>query len=218
MHRGVSIALAVVAVLGAGCAVAQQPEFAAQTAAHRLTWSFDPVRGVMQATPPSSYVIQGRPELSEAAAATTASTTYTGTIDVNFTIKLISAVPKGALLRCSGDVGLDYEVEQKVSTLEIGLSAGLLESAENVDATISGSTATCKFTIPYSWTVPASSTTSTVTIQGIVGSVGIAEDVLDSVTGTNVLRVVRSTSVELNGPTAIPADGTTTTLTASAVL
>ena len=107
-----------------------------------------------------------------AAAATTAPTTYTGTIDINFTIKLISAVPKGALLRCSGNVGLEYEVEEKISTLEIGLSAGLLESAENVDATVSGSTATCKLTIPYSWTVPASSSSSMVVIQGIVGSVG----------------------------------------------
>jgi hypothetical protein len=218
MHRGVSIALAAVAVLGASCALAQQPEFATRTAAHRVTWSFDPVQGVMQATLPSSYVIQGRPEPSLAAASTTAPTTYTGTIDVNFTVKLISAVPKGALLRCSGNVGLEYEVEEKISTLEIGLSVGLLESTENVDAAVSGSTATCKLTIPYSWTVPASTSSSTVTIQEIVGSVGISEDVLDSVTGVNVLRVVRSTSVELAGPTTIPADGTTTTLSASTVL
>jgi hypothetical protein len=216
MRKFLLIVLASLVFAGIGRVSAQQTEFATHSASHRVTWSFDPVNGVMKATPPAGYVVQGT--LEPAAATTATATTYTGTIDVTLTIKLVSAVPQGALLRCSGNVGIEYRIEEPLGTLSTLTTGDILESTESVGASVSGSTATCKFSIPYSWTIPASTSKTTVTIQGIVGSVGVSEYVLDTVTGTKVLRVVRSTSQGLTGPATIPQDGTTTQLTASTVL
>ena len=216
MRKFLFIVLAALVFAGAGRAPAQQTESAAQSASHRVTWSFDPVNGVIKATPPAGYVVPGT---LEPAASTTSPTTYTGTIDITFTIKLVSALHQGAIVRCSGNIGLEYSLEESIGATSFSLLLGnVQETTESVGAAVSGSTATCRFSIPYSWTVPASTSKNTVTIQGIVGSVGVAEDVLDSVTGTKVLRVVRSTSVGLTGPSTIPQDGTTTTLSASTVL
>lgn len=212
MHRVLPIALTALIYLGTNCALAQQT-------AHHVAWSYDPVNNVVNATP-ASYTGTVTPETSSSNAKTSA-TTYTGTVDVALTANLISSVPKGAILRCSSNVGLEYTAESSLSTTSSAFatsSFGILNSTESADAKVSGSTATCTFSIPYSWTVPASTSTTTVKIGGITGSVGITEYVLDSVTGTKTLRVVRSTSVELTGPSKMPADGTTTALTASTVL
>jgi hypothetical protein len=220
MDRALSIACIALAVLGASQIAAQQ-EPTAEPALHRATWTFDPVKGTMQATPAAVVVIPGKPEAVAETTPPTSPITHTGTVDITLTINLVSAVPKGALLRCSGSAALDYSVESTgISTgmAVIGIVGGVQQSSESVDASVSGATATCKFAIPYSWTIPGYPAGTTVTVQGITGSVGVSEDILDSVTGANVLRVVRSTTKELTGPATMPADGTTTKLTASTVL
>lgn len=219
MHRFLSLVLATAAMC-ATSALCQQTDTDVAPS-HRVTWSFDPQRGTLIATPPAPTLIQGKLDSEALANATTTSTTFTGTILITATVKLISSVPKGATLLCSGVAGLEYEVEKQSTTLT-EISFDVLQSLETAYATVSGNLATCRFSIPYSWVVPASSTSgttkTTVTIQGVLGEVAIAENVLDANLGANVLRTVRSTFLDLTGPTTIPADGAKTPLTASMVL
>jgi hypothetical protein len=215
MRRVLSTALAALAFLGAGRALAQQPESTAVPAVHRVIWTFDPVHGTLQATSAAQVFTAGKPNPAVLAAATASTQTFTGTVDITVTVNLISALPHGAALRCSGTVDLEYQVES-TSTVNVLSSITGNGYSESVDAAVAGSAATCKFTIPYSWTVPASNSTTLVTIEGITGAVGIAADQLDS-EGV-VVRAYRSTTVQLSGPVPLPKDGATTTLTASTVL
>jgi len=220
LRRLFSLPLAALLVLGASRIVAQS-ESTTQPSSHRATWSFDPVHGTMHATPGAPLVVQGK--LEAAPAASTTPTTSTGTIDITVTVKLVSTVPKGSVFHCSGGVGLEYSVAEQLSssgstTSSIGLVGGISQSTEYVTGTVSGSTAICSLSIPYSWTVPASSTTVTVLVNGITGQVGITEEVPTTTNGVTTYALSRSTEVELAGPATIPANGTTTTLTASTVL
>jgi hypothetical protein len=216
MRRVFSAALAFLAVLGVSSAPAQQAEAAAQRSAPGILWSFDPVHGVMQAVPVGGYAAMGKAGSGAVVDASTPMKTYTGTIDITVTLNLVSTLPKNAALRCSATVDLGYQIE--ATSGSIPLLSSLLGSlnGESVDATVSAGVATCQFAIPYSWTIPASSSTTKVTINGIEGAVGIAADQLDAMGA--VIRVYRNTTVQLIGPTAIPPDGNTTTLTASTVL
>jgi len=226
--RGFS--LIVLAFLAAGQALAQQAGTGIGALAHRVTWSYDAVHGVMQGTPAASVVVQGRPE-TEAATANSSTSTYTGTLAITFTVKLVSDVPTAADLHCTAGVGLDYGVATPVTGDSVELATGLLQSTESVEATVSGGKAVCKFSIPYSWTIPASSSTGTVAVYGFSGAVGIVEDVPQVVctggagpvcpaSGSSPTQMVlgRSTMVNLTGPSTMPANGATTTLKASGVL
>ena len=205
------VALAVLAAIVPVC-VAAQTEPSGDPAPHHLTWSFDPVHSSMQVVPQPAIVVPGR-----LTAATTAEPkTYTGKIDIVYTVKLVSAQIKGEAIRCSGSVALEYEETSTASSAAFLLGIGSLSNSESVDAAVSGSTATCRFSIPYSWTVPASTTTTTITVQGIGGSVGIAASELDSLGG--VVRTYRSASQGLVPPVSIPAEGATVTVQASGVL
>jgi hypothetical protein len=75
-----------------------------------------------------------------------ATTKYTGTVKFNFTIALLESVPSGFDVLCEGDIstadnvsGLDQEV-----------------SNESV-AKVTGSTATCAVSVPYSFTLSSGS-------------------------------------------------------------
>jgi hypothetical protein len=206
-------ALAVLTAMAPAFALAQS-ESASESAPHQIVWTFDPVRGTMLASSPAAVATHG--QFAPAITNPGGSTTYTGTIDVFLTARLISKLTLGSVLRCTGSVGLEYLEHEQISQTEGVTVFENLVSSQGADALLQGATATCKLTIPYSWTVPASTTTNTITIQGITGSVGIAEGQLG--TDGAVVRTYRSTGVALDGPTAIPADGTTTTLTAIAVL
>jgi hypothetical protein len=218
MRRVLSIALAALVVLGASRALAQQPESSASQAVHGVIWTFDPVHGTMQATPAVRVLHPGKLDPAVVGATAKAPKFYTGTIDITVTINLISALPTGAALRCSGtaEIALNYEITGTGTSGPDLIVLSQPSSSESVDATVAGSTATCKFTIPYDWAVPASTSTETITPEGITGAVGIAADQLDA--NGAVVRTYRSTTVELTGPTTVPQDGSTTTLTASTVL
>jgi hypothetical protein len=220
--------MAAFAVIGTVSAAAQQSEPNVSSVAGRATWTFDPEKGTMVATPAPSVVVPGRLDPEAVANATPTSTTYTGTILMTVAVKLVSPLSPGAVLLCTGGVGVDYTVtESSTSTTGtfpdlVGFGPLILQNSQSTYATISGTKATCSFSIPYTWTIPASSTSGktqiVVTVQGITGSVGIAEHVLDTTFPVNAIRTARSTSVGLTGPTTIPPDGTKTTLTGSAVL
>ena len=204
-------ALAVLAAIVPACVLAQT-EPSGEASPHHLAWSFDPVHSTMQVVPQPAIVIPGR-----LTAATTAEPkTYTGTIDIIYTVKLVSAQIRGEAVRCSGSVALEYEVSETSTPTAILITFGALGSSQSVDAIVSGSTATCRFSIPYSWNVPASTTANPVSVQGITGSVVIATSELDTLGA--VVRTYRSTSQQLEGPIPVPAEGATVTVTASGVL
>jgi hypothetical protein len=212
MRQTLIAVLAVFSILGAGSALAQQPETAVHTFSHRTVWSFDPVHGVMQGAPVN--FVSDKPLTGAVVDTAATTTTYTGTIDLTVKINLISATTKGAALRCAASLEPLYEVTS--TTVSFGVSTLVGGTSQSVDAVIAGSTATCTFSVPYSWTIPASTSTTTVTVEGIGGSVGVAEDEIE-ISGA-VARVYRSTTVAISGPSTIPPDGTKTTLTASTVL
>jgi hypothetical protein len=117
-----------------------------------------------------------------------ATSTYTGTLVVSFTIAIKSALPAGDKINCS------------VNTTEIGtndIPAGNYDTATS-SAVISGDTATCTTTLPYSW--PGLTATDVVyPVFTLVDQMG-----------------VRVSSQSL--PTfKIPADGKTTTIKAAPV-
>ena len=205
------VVLAALAAIVPACVLAQT-EPSGEAAPHHLTWSFDPVHGSMQVVPQPAILIPGK---LETAAAASEPKTYTGTVDIVYTVKLVSAQIKGAAVRCSGSVALEYEELGTSTTTTILLNIGALSNAQSVDAVVSGSTAICRFSIPYSWTVPASTTTTSVIVQGISGSVGIASSELGTLGG--VVRTYRSANQQLEG-IAVPAEGATVTLTASGAL
>jgi hypothetical protein len=92
-----------------------------------------------------------------------ATTTYTGTIEATVTITLKTALPKGGTIACT--LGASPSSENETT----GAFVGITESASSV-ATVSGSTATCKLSIPYNWVLPTPSTTI---INELTGSLDV---------------------------------------------
>jgi hypothetical protein len=217
MRRVLSIAFAALAVLGATSVLAQQPESTALPAFHGVTWAFDSVHGKMQATPAAPIFIPGKPDPALIAEANPTTTTYTGTIKMIVTVDLISPIPQGTVLNCNSGVGLNYEILKATGTIGLINTGGTFQSQENIQVTASGTKATCSLSIPYVWTVPASTATTLVVVQGISGSVQISAQYSNN-SGLVPTSINRYTQVELAGPTTIPPDGTITTLTATAAL
>jgi hypothetical protein len=208
MRRVFSVLLTSLLIAGASSAFAQQ-------GVRHVTWSLDPVSHMMKATPWPAVVLPGTEEAESSS--TTTATTYTGTVDVKVTVKLVSTVPAGASISCNANLDLEYSVKEQSSTSSL-LGYDLVGSySEGTNAVISGKTATCSFTIPYSWTVPASTSTITITVDGITAGVSLNEYV-DTASTSTTGATSRGTSVELDGPSTMPANGTTTKLTASTVL
>lgn len=216
MHKAVLLTLIALAAIGVQQAAAQQTDSFAEPVAPRNSYTFDPVHAVMSTTPSASFVIPGRPVPDPAA--TTASTTYTGTAYVTFTVKLISNLPAGAVVRCGGNVGLEYlSVDQVTPITGLGNIVNL-SSSETVAATLSNGTATCQLTVPYSWTVPASTAKTTIALRGVTGSIGISATMAEATGNVNTVVTLRSTTTSLTGPATPPADGGTIVLRASSVL
>jgi hypothetical protein len=89
--------------------------------------------------------------------ATATTTTFAGTIETTVTITLKTALPKGGTIACRVEA-------DGVSSSETG-ALGYDESATAL-ATVSGSTATCKVNIPFSWLMFAAATGTTNSITG----------------------------------------------------
>jgi hypothetical protein len=217
MRKALYAFFALALVFATTYAQAQQPEPASKPHLPRLVWSFDPVHGTLQATPnPGVNAATAKSPAPQSAMPT--SSTYTGIAKVTVTVDLISSVPKEAALRCSGSISLQYTI-QDITTTTTGIPGFedvVLSSGENTDAEVSGGKAICRFSIPYSWTVPdATSSNQLVSVQ-IEAGAGIAADLLDS--NQEVSRVLRSTSLSIPGPATFPADGSTITLTGNTVL
>lgn len=146
-------------------------------------------------------------EVSDEASATAAATAVatTGTLVAKFTMKLVTPVPSGGEVLC----GLNASVQDE-NTSTYTFANQIFESA-STKAAVSGSTATCTVTIPYSWFLTYAST-DTVQLTYMLY-------VLNG-TATTQANEARSSSQYVPGAGAIrvPANGATTTYTISATL
>jgi hypothetical protein len=122
---------------------------------------------------------------------------------LTLTISLKTALPTGGVIICGAELTADSESETTFAdTLWI----------EDVSskATVSGSTATCTVNVPYSFAVPASSTTVKNTLS--------ANYTVEMLNATGALP---SLVVDLDGPFlngSIPATGTITRVSESVTI
>ncbi len=121
----------------------------------------------------------------------------TGTIVVNFTITIKSAIPATSPISCG--------VEANITEVSVSGVNLILESAA-VAATRTGNTAKCTVTIPYSWMV---SNTATARLS-------LNYNLSLSKAGTTGL--LSRSSIGSIASIPIPANGATTTQTVNAVL
>jgi hypothetical protein len=136
---------------------------------------------------------------------TTAPTT--GTIELTITITLKTPVPTGGSVYCSTELDASSESETTFTGLDY------IETSFSV-AKVTGSTATCTVTTPYSWILPKASTTQTNALSAVY-TVGIYPP---TATPTVVDEENYRTSTGPFGGTTIPATGAITKYTVSATL
>ena len=127
--------------------------------------------------------------LSKAAVDATTSPT-TGTFDVTFNLKLVSTFAKGTTAYCEAFVTV----------------TSFNETTATGSVALSGSTATCTATIPYSWLLPAASSTVQETLGGSY-TVFAGTPVADN--GITIAGVGRLSSSQFLAATSVPASGTT---------
>lgn len=142
-----------------------------------------------------------------AAAAATAST-YTGTLVLNFAIRMVTPVPSGGAVLCNLNASVtDFDL---TSLTEYNT---ILET-ETGTGTVSGSTAHCQAKIPYSWSLTEGSTDQ-VLLYCYLFLVGPS-----SSAATAVHIPIRESFRLIPGATtiAVPATGSTTTFNISTIL
>jgi len=136
-----------------------------------------------------------------------ATATVTGEFEFTITITLKTAVPKNGIVGCDADAAITDPVTE--------LSYG--ESGSAV-ATVSGTTATCKVNIPYSWILGTPTTADMVYLDYDATLIEGYEATATNGTGTIVEGIpLRTTSHDLT-PIKLPASGATTTEAIAATL
>lgn len=131
---------------------------------------------------------------------------HTGTIEVTITTTLKTTVPAGGHVYCGTSIDATSE---SINLTTDAFSLSDWEEESYSLATVTGSTATCTVTTPYSWNLPTA-TPPTVT-NSISGTYTVA--IVPATTTTVVEYTVfdRLSSAPIPGLTAIPANSTTPT-------
>jgi len=185
--------VAAIALMTVGGSVLALAQTALRPATTTKTFGFQDSRGTF-------HPLGAMPDASDATASTT---TYTGTIETTVTITLKTALPKGGTVGCRVDADPSSDGASGDVSYE--------ESASSV-ATVSGSTATCKVNIPFSWLLFTPSTVSGKTqINTITGSLDVTmySPVTTSIVGLEEDVARDHTQViVING--GVVADGTLT--------
>jgi hypothetical protein len=135
------------------------------------------------------------PPSEDAAIELPAVTTFTGTITVTITVTLKTAGLTNVV--CTADTSVE----------DVSASPRGFSEEDTVLATGSGSTRTCKLSIPYSWGLAAQPTDTMTTGYTVTGS-----------GSTTAAPPLRSSSLNPLDTRKVPANGATTALTASVTL
>lgn len=194
--------LAAIAAIALGVTLAGSPSSAAQSgnasSLHKKILGFqNPETGEFEP------LVRAVPDASS-------TTPTTGTVEVTLTITLKTALPKNGSVNCGANLTAMSENETTFAY------AYWYEQAYTI-ATVSGSTATCTVNVPYSWVIPAASSTVKNSVTGMYAvqmnsaSTGTTGSTVDP-TGT----VRYSSGGFLSG--AIPATGSTSKYSLSVVI
>lgn len=175
------------AILAFGLAALLGPVPGAQATDHQASGLQDQAAGATTAQAPAFDV--------ESIAANTVG----GTLVVNLTVTIKSAIPLTTPILCSVNA---YLVEADLT------GANTIGELATVAATRAGTKATCRVSIPYSWTVLSSAT----------ARVSLNATVLASKTGAPQTGLLTRSSSFTLGSIAVPANGATTTIAANATL
>lgn len=158
---------------------------AANVQAHRgILGYLDPQTGAFRPVPAPAVEDEELP----------AATTFTGTISLTITITVKSASVSSFTCTATTDV------------TDGTISPVFFEESNTVAATGTGSTRTCKLSIPYSWSLTTQTTDNMNTSYSVV-----------AVTGTTGLPQRTATRSPLD-TRKVPANGATTTLTAAVTI
>jgi len=130
-------------------------------------------------------------------------TTYTGTLEFNYTITLETAVPSGDVVHCEATAEL-------VDVPTSGSNENVITEEASVNATVKGSTATCTVKIPYSWPL------ANAAVDSVSRTYAVVITPPSIVNETDAQAVRRST--QYLPPIAVPKSGTTTTDTIDATI
>ena len=185
--RGFFVVAALVAAQ-LGVAAGQQAASTTRTQAPSgLSLSFDALHGQLTA---SGYTVKAHPLQTPSG-----TTSVTGTVNLTITINLVSKIGHDARVPCAA-ILIGGEADTSVPIVDGGI-----ETASG-DAMVDWKTktATCTLSIPYEWTLITDPSAD----EGLF--VGFAAADVDSRDNTK-----RST-IQIGGPMALPASGTTTTL------
>ena len=131
------------------------------------------------------------------AAEPAALTTFTGTINLTITVTVKTSGITTVV--CSASTAVDDAITTG--------SPRLFSEQDTVAATGSGSTRTCKLSIPYSWSLATQATDTMSTGYTVTGAAS----------ATNA-PPIRATSLSPVDTRKVPASGATTTLTAAATI
>lgn len=175
-------ALAGVAFLLTGAALAQK-----STGADQIPGFYNPKTHTFQ--------VKVQPEVDPEASAPKI---YTGTFSFDITVKLVTPVASGHELACTAGASVD----------DLSGTGFYIESASAV-AKVTGSSATCTVSIPYSWSLS----------DGATDSVSLSYDleIVPTTTNAALAFTSRTHSSEL-APIKVPATGVTTAVPISATL
>jgi hypothetical protein len=152
--------------------------------------------GILGYLDPQTGAFRPVPTATEENPDPSALTTYGGTITITLTITVKSTGLTS--FSCTADV---VAVDNAGSASARGYSENV-----NATATGSGTTRTCKMTIPYSWSLLTQSSDSMTTSYSVTGL------------STSSPLIGRSSNLYPLDTRKIPASGTTTALTAAATL
>jgi len=152
--------------------------------------------GILGYLDPHTGAFRPVPPAAEEDAALAAATTFTGTITVTLTITLKTT--SLTTITCSADV---FALDAPTSISPISFA-----ESDLVAATGTGTTRTCKLTIPYAWSLTTQSSDSMTTSYSVVGGVGT----------TGLPQ--RSSSRSPLDTRKVPASGAITSLTAAVTL
>jgi hypothetical protein len=150
--------------------------------------------GILGYLDPQTGAFRPVPSATEESPDAYALTTFTGTITVTLTITLKTAGLTN--ITCS----------EEVSVLDaVTTSARFFGESDSVTATGAGATRTCKLSIPYAWALATQSSDSMNTSYSVVG-----------ITSSGLPQ--RTSSLSPLDTRKVPANGTTTALTAAVTL
>jgi len=146
-----------------------------------LSFAFDAPHGQLTAT---GYTLNVTPKTAD-------SSNVTGKIEISISIDLVSKFPPGFVIPCSATV-----IGGQVDPASLSIEGGI-ETASGL-AVVNKSTAICKLTIPYEWTLAADPCAA----DGLLIAFAAGAVTPDG-------AAIRST-LQVDGFEPLPADGSTT--------